>query len=81
MSKYDEDVFDWKMRRTLMNPSPEEKVCEHCQEKSIYVDEFDAGYRHAQMDYTPIIVCIDCYTYMIVSPMDDMWSEYYSSIL
>lgn len=78
---HSKDMFDWKMERTLMDPQPEERECEHCKEKSIYVDEFDAGYRHAQMDYTPVIMCIDCYVDLIVIPMDDLWADYYAGCL
>jgi 23S rRNA G2069 N7-methylase RlmK/C1962 C5-methylase RlmI len=79
--QYDQDVFDWKMERTLMSPTPEELECDHCKETSIYVDHFDTSYRHANMEPNLIPLCIDCYTEFIVVPMDDQWADYYSGLL
>ncbi len=77
----EEDVFDWKMERTLMYPAPEEIECDHCKEKSIYVDDFDTSYRYANMEENLVLLCIDCYIEHIVEPMDSQWSEYYASVL
>ena len=81
MSKHDTHIFDWKMERTLMNPAPEEEICDYCKETSIYVDMFDISYRHANMEPHLMPLCIECYIEFIVEPMDDQWADYYSSVM
>ena len=80
-SKYDEEIFDWKMEQTLTHPTPEKQTCGCCNGSSIYVDMFDVGYRHMGMKETLVLMCIDCYYEYIVLPMDDQWDDYHSSLL
>lgn len=57
-----------------------EQECEHCHEKSIFVRAFNTSYRNclcSEPSYSKL--CIDCYYYCIVFPMDDQWNEYYST--
>ena len=81
VDKYDKDIFDWKMERTLMDPAPPEIECDYCKEKSIYVEDHDIAYRHMGMESKMMPLCIDCYIEFIVGPMDDQWDDYHSGLL
>ena len=80
MNKYQEEIYNWCLERHLKDGIKVEE-CDHCKEKSIYVEDFDTSYRHMNAEPNYVKMCVFCYYELIVEPMNSQWSDYYASIL